>query len=101
MGSNPYIWLGKTYMFSYVFHGLLGVQGMLAAIPFKVFKDIPGPRYSHGILGANRGTSKARLTAKAEGEAKISPPEGRTKASGGGGEKDVKIVLFFFLKWRD
>lgn len=46
------------------------------------------------VFPANRGTSKARLTAKAEGEAKISPPEGRMKALGGR-EKDVKVMFFF------
>ena len=39
-------------------------------------------------------TSKARLTAKAEGEAKISPPEGNGTGKLPG--KDVKVV--FFLK---
>lgn len=62
---------------------------MLAAIPFK---DIPAMTW---YSQPNR-TSKARLTAKAEGEAKISPPEGRTKASGGEGERCEGQVLFFF-----
>ena len=80
-------------MFSYVFHGLLGLQGMLALYLLRISQvpDIPM------VFPANRGTSNARLTAKAEGEAKISPPEGRTKVSGRR-EKDVKVRSCFFLE---
>lgn len=73
-------------MFSYVFHGLLGLQGMLAAIPFK---DIPGPRYSHGIPQPTVGPPRRDLQQRPKVKRKFRhlKGEGRTKASGGEGGK--------------
>ena len=80
-------------MFSYVFHGLLGFQGMLVLYLLRISQvpDIPM------VFPANRGTSKARLTAKAEGWSENFATWRAHESFRGGGRKDVKIVLLIFF----